>query len=196
MPVLSLSLRILGGAASVYMLLCFARLMLTWFPGAMTAGAGARFLVRVTEPYLAPFRRIAFLRGAGVDFSPVAALSVLAGVSWALTYASLGALTLGVILSILLRIVWYPVGFLLGFFAVLVLARIVACLARWNSLHPVWRAVDALINPTLFQIKRLLYRNRIVNYMQGLVTGFLALAAARLLLGWGVDALFGLLSKL
>jgi YggT family protein len=46
-------------------------------------------------------------------------------------------------------------------------ARFVAYLARWNSLHPVWRVVDALINPVLYRINRVVYRNRIVNFRQG-----------------------------
>lgn len=194
MPALSIVFRILGGAASVYMLLCIARIFLTWFPGA--SGAGARFLERSTEPYLALFRRLSFLRGAGVDFSPIAALAVLAGLSRALTVASMGTLTLGIGLALVVQVIWDPVGFLLGFFAVLILARIIAYLARWNSLHPVWRAVDAMINPILFQLKRLFYRNRIVHYMQGLVIGLLVLAGLRLLLGWMVSGLLAVLTAL
>lgn len=195
MSTVSTILRILGGAVSAYMILCFARLMLSWFPGG-ERGTGARLLLRITEPYLAPFRRIAFLRGSGMDFSPMAALAVLAGVSWALGYAAAGALTVGTLLALAVRVAWYPAGFLLGFFAVLILARIVAYLARWNSLHPAWRAVDAMINPVLLLVKRVVYRNRIVNYMQGLLTGLLVTAGLRLLLGWLFGMLFAILEKL
>lgn len=79
--------------------------------------------------------------------------------------------------------------------AVLALARIVAYQLRWNSLHPAWRVVDAMVNPVLFKIKALIYKDRIVNYMQGLITGFLVLAAVRLLGGLAIGALSALLLR-
>ena len=53
------------------------------------------------------------------------------------------------VLALVVEVAWSPFGFLLGFFAVLVIARIVAYAARWNSLNPLWRAIDAMINPVL-----------------------------------------------
>lgn len=190
----ALVLRTLGFAVSVYSVLCVARIFLAWFPHAQ--GRGANFLVKATEPYLAPFRRIALFRGGGMDFSPVAALAVLAGLSRALTVASYGVLTWGLGLALFAQAVIEPILFIIGFFAVLALARLVAYLFKWNSLHPLWRAVDALINPVMFWLKRLLYRNRIVNYLQGLVTGFAVLLLARLGLGWLAGRLYALLAAL
>lgn len=187
-------LKVLAFAVSTYSFLCVARIFLAWFPHA--SGTGARMLVRLTEPWLAPFRRISLFRGGGMDFSPVAALAVLTGVSRALMIASYGVLTLGIALSLFAQAVLEPLLFIIGFFAVLVLARIVAYLFKWNSLHPLWRAVDALINPIMFSIKRLLYKDRIVNYLQGLVVGCALLAAARFGLGWLAGMLYRVLAAL
>ena len=194
MTVLAALLRIVSAGLSLYMLACVARIVMTWFPGGL-GGQGAAFLERLTEPYLAFFRRFAFLRGGAMDFSPIAALAVLAALSRALTVASYGALTLGFVLALILETAWSPVAFLLSFMAVLALARIVAYQLRWNSLHPAWRVVDAMVNPVLFKIKALIYKDRIVNYMQGLITGFLVLAAIRLLGGLAVRALSALLLR-
>lgn len=182
MSVLSMVFRLLGAATSIYMLLCVVRIFLSWFPAA-ASGRPAEIVGQVTEPYLSLWRRIPFLVLGGVDFSPIAALAVLSGFSRAFAIASYGAVTVGLILALLVEVVWGPVSFLLGFFMMLIVARIIAYAARWNSLHPIWRAIDAMINPVLFQLKRLVYKDRIVNYMQGLITGALMLFGARVVLG-------------
>jgi YggT family protein len=182
MSALSVVFRLLGAATSIYMLLCIVRIFLSWFPAA-ASGRPAEIVGQVTEPYLSMWRHIPFLVVGGVDFSPIAALAVLSGVSRVFAVASYGAVTIGLILSLLIEVVWGPVSFLLGFFMMLIVARIIAYAARWNSLHPIWRAIDSIINPVLFRLKRLVYKDRIVNYMQGLITGALLLLGARVVLG-------------
>ena len=69
-------------ALTVYAWLIVARMLLTWIqlrPGG-TAYKINKVLVDVTEPYLAPFRRLiptARIGAMGMDFSPVVALLVL-----------------------------------------------------------------------------------------------------------------------
>ena len=191
MGVVSLVFRMLGAATSAYLMLCIVRIFMSWFP-ASSGGRAAELLGRVTEPYLAPWRRVTFLRFGSMDFSPIAALAVLSAASRVFAIASYGSLTPGLVLALVVEMIWSPVSFLLGFFIVLIVARILAYMAHWNSLHPIWRAVDAMINPALYRIQRVIYRNRIVNYMQGLATGVLVLLAARVLLGLA----FGLMIRL
>ena len=186
---------ILGTTTSIYMLLCIVRIFMSWFPAA-AMGRPAEILERVTEPYLSLWSRIPFLKTGGVDFSPIAALAALSGVSRLFAVASYGSLTFGVALALIVEIVWAPIGFLLSFFVVLIALRVIAYLAKWNSLHPVWRAIDAMINPVLFRIKRLVYKDRIVNYMQGLATGAIVLLAARVILGFFFQFVIKFLIKL
>lgn len=188
-------LGLLSAATSIYMLLCVVRVFMSWLPSARL-GKPAELVERATEPYLSWWRRFPVLRSGGVDFSPIAALAALSGLSRLFTVASYGGLSLGVVLALVVEVAWSPFGFLLGFFAVLVIARIVAYAARWNSLNPLWRAIDAMINPVLFRIKRFVYKDRIVNYMQGLITGAVALVGARVLLGMAFGLVIGLLQKL
>lgn len=194
MPVVSTVLRLLGAGTSIYMLVCVARILMSWFP-ASSLGRSGELVSRVTDPYLDLWKRIRFLRAGNVDFSPIVALAALSGLSRILTVASYGALSVGVGLSLVIEVLWSPVAFLLSFFSILVAARIVAYAARWNSLHPAWRTVDAIINPVLWRIKRLVYRDRIVNYMQGLVTGAIALIGTRVTLGLLMGLLLGLLRR-
>jgi len=178
-------------AVNLYMILCIVRIFMTWMPS-LSANPASGIIASATDPYMNLFRRYKIFRAGNVDFSPIAAFALLSAVSAGLSVAARGQLTLGIGLGIIIQVVASPISFLLGFFALLMLARIVAYLAKWNSLHPIWRAIDALVNPVLFRIKRFIYRDRIVNYMQGLITGVLVLGGLR----FAVDIVTGLLKTL
>lgn len=192
----SIILRVLAAAVSLYMLLIMARIILTWFPAALE-GKPMVLLSSATDPYLNLFRGISFLRSGTMDFSPIAALAVLSVLTQILsTAAAYGRITLGIVLALILRAGWSIFAFLFGFLGLAMTARLVAYLARWNSLHPVWRVVDALINPVMFRLNRAIYRDRIVNFRQGLLTGIIILFGLRILGGILVGLLAGLLIRL
>ena len=189
-------LRLLAAVSSLYMLLLIARIILTWFPTALE-GKPMDLLASATEPYLNLFRGISILRSETLDFSPIAALAVMSVVTQILTTAAnYGRVSVGLILALILRAGWSIFAFFFGFLGVAMVARLVAFLARWNSLHPVWRVVDALINPVMFRLNRAIYRDRIVNFRQGLLTGIIVLFGLRIVGGILVGLLQGLLLRL
>jgi len=189
-------MRILGAVVSLYMLLIMARIILTWFPTALQGRALER-LGSVTDPYLNIFRRISFLRSETLDFSPVAALAVLSVMTQIFAAAAaLGHVTVGLVLALVLRAAWSLFAFFFSFLGIAMTARLVAYLARWNSLHPVWRVVDALINPVLFRMNRLIYKNRIVNFRQGLLTGIIVFFGLWFIGGRLIGLAAGLLMRL
>ncbi|MDP3179265.1 MAG: YggT family protein, partial [Spirochaetaceae bacterium] len=154
----SIVARILSAVVTVYMFVCLARVLLSWFPG-METGRGGELLKSVADPYMGYFRRFAVLRSGAFDFSPLAALSVLVVLNDLLTTVAFAMrLSLGLVLGMVLGAAWSAFGFVLSFFAVCALMRIVAFAARWNSLHPVWMLVDSMLNPVLYRINRLFYR--------------------------------------
>jgi YggT family protein len=185
--ILSTIARVLNALVIVYVFLCAARVLMSWVPN-LDSGRGGELLARVTDPYLRFFRRFKIFTAGAFDFSPIAALALLAVVNNLLsTLALAGSVSAGLVLALLVGAAWSAVSFILSFFAVLALARMVAYAARWNSLHPLWMVIDSILNPILFRINRLLYRGRIVNYLQGLVTGFVII----ILLWLGGGALVG-----
>lgn len=189
--ILSIVARALNALVIVYVFLCAARVLISWVP-ALDAGKGGAILARLTDPYLNFFRRFRIFSSGAFDFSPIAALALLAVVNDLLsTLAYTGSLSVGLVLGLLVGAAWSAVAFIISFFAVCAVARMVAYAARWNSLHPIWRVIDAILNPVLFRINRLVYRGRIVNYLQGLITGF----AVLLLLRMGGGALLGLVIR-
>ncbi|MBL8967922.1 MAG: YggT family protein, partial [Spirochaetaceae bacterium] len=133
------------------------------------------------------------LRQGRFDFSPIVALAFLAVANNLLTtLAFTGTLSVGIALGMILSALWSAFAFVFSFLSFCALARIIAFAARWNSLHPLWMVLDAMLNPILFRINRVFYRGRIVNYLQGLVTGFAVFVLVRVAGG----ALVGLFVRL
>ena len=177
--ILSVIARVLNAAVIIYIFLCAARVLMSWVPG-LDAGRGGEILARLVDPYLARFRRIRLLSSGGFDFSPIAALATLAVVNDLLTtVAFAGRLSFGLVLGLVVGAAWSAAAFVISFFAVCAVARLIAYAARWNSLHPLWMVIDSMLNPVLFAINRFVYRGRIVNYLQGLITGLVVLVLLR-----------------
>lgn len=85
-------INVVSWVLNLYWYLIFARILLSWFPDVFATSLG-RFILRLTEPYLAPFRRvIPPLRIGGVylDVSVYAAIIVFYfaenGLLWLLGY--------------------------------------------------------------------------------------------------------------
>jgi len=188
--------RILSIAASVYSLLCAIRVFMTWMPQ-WGRSQGSRWLARITDPYLGLFSRISVFRTERFDFSPIAALAVLSVASSTFaTLANTGYITVGFILSLLLQAVWSAVGFMLLFYAVCAIVRLIGYTAHLSNLNPLWDILDAILNPILYRINRSIYRHRAINYMQGLITGVIVLVLLRVAGGALVKLLSSLLVSL
>ena len=190
-------LRFVGGILTVYMVLLFIRILLTWFSGQSTGGRAVEMLHRVTDPYLGWFRRFSFLQTGRIDFSPIAAIIVLVIVlNIVNTLAMYGRITIGIVLALVVSAVGSAFFFIVGFFLLLTLVRAVSVFIGSSSVHPFWLTLDAIINPVLASMQRTFFRNRQLSYRSGLATGTLILAvlffAGRFVLHWFV----GLLSSL
>ncbi|HWP68223.1 MAG TPA: YggT family protein, partial [Rectinemataceae bacterium] len=144
---LSVIARIFGAITSLYMILCALRVFMSWAPS-INVGKMGSFLSSVVDPYLRLFSRIPFFRTERFDFSPIAALTVLSVANNMFsTLAFAGKITLGFFLSLILGALWSALAFVFSFLSACALIRIVVCIARWNSLHPVWVVVDSILNP-------------------------------------------------
>jgi YggT family protein len=173
-----LSARIISLAASIYLMLIFFRILISWFSG-VEFGKPYRMLASVTDPYLNYFRRYRLMQVGAVDLSPLAGMLVLVVVADVFsTFARTGAISLGIILAIILESLWGVIGFVLTLFTVLVVIRFVAALMNASTVHPFIRTVDMIITPVMNLIHRSLFRNRFLTFRMGLaITGALLIAA-------------------
>ncbi|HEY9054876.1 MAG TPA: YggT family protein [Rectinemataceae bacterium] len=191
--VLAILARILGALCSLYMLICSARVLTSWVPG-LDIGKGGAVLASLADPYLHLFSRFRIFRTERFDFSPIAALAILSVANNMFTTLALtGSISVGFLLSLLLGAAWSAFAFILSFLSACALVRVVVYLARWNSLHPIWVVLDAILNPVLRRINSAIYKNKAIDYLQGLITGFLVLILARTIGGTAVKLLSRLL---
>lgn len=187
---------LLGNLAGLYMLLIFIRVMLTWFKGA-GFGRPQEILARITDPYLDWWRRFPVLRAGYFDLSPIAAMAALSlAQSIFGTVARYGRITAGIILWITLSSLWSAASFIIGFFIVVLVLRLIAYLTNQNIYNPFWRVVDAISQPVLYRITRIFFRARLINYLAGIFLSIGVLAALFLAGGILVNLGRGLLLRL
>ena len=191
---MQLVMRIVGSALSLYSIIIFVRIVLSWWSG-VSLGRFYDVLRDITDPYLHWFRRFAFLRLGNVDLSPIAALAVLSiANNIAFVIGNAGRITLGVVFALALQVIWSAISFVLGFFAVIVGLRLLAYVIRANIYHPFWQIIGSISEPVLYRLSRILFRNRLVPFVHSMVIAIAVLAGLTIAVGWGVNLLAGILS--
>jgi len=187
---------ILAGAAGIYSLLLFIRIIISWF-GGIPSSKPMDLLVRVTDPYLDWWRSHLNLRIGFLDFSALAAIvavSVAQNILYSLSNS--GVIKLGYVLAIILLSIWSVVFFILGFFLVILILRLIAYLTNRNTYSPFWRVIDSISQPVLYRLNRIIFGKRIAGYLKGIILSSLLLAALMIAGRFAVPALAGLLLKL
>lgn len=191
---MAITFRIISAVLSIYMILIFVRILLTWFSGPTREGRAVQMLHQLTDPYLTWFRRFRFLQTGRIDFSPIAAVIVLVIVlNVTNTLAVGGSITLGLVLALIASAVGSAAFFVIGFFLLLTVIRTVSVFIGASSIHPFWQTLDTIINPVLSMIQRTLFRNRQLTYRNGLAASSAVLLAVflvgRVLLNWFIRLL-------
>jgi len=154
--------------ASIYSLLCTVRIFFTWVQSLEYSKVG-RFLSKVCDPYL-NFFKIKALRINNFDLSPIIALVVLWGITQILnTFASQSTISLGIILSILVLIIWRVISSVLGFFAIILVVRLIVLLINARTYGTIWDNLDRAISPIIFKMTNMFYKNQSVSFKKSLI---------------------------
>ncbi|MDR2143615.1 MAG: YggT family protein [Treponema sp.] len=165
---------ILAGMISIYMLLIFIRILLSWFSG-LGFGAPMYFLQCICDPYLNWWRRFRIFKNSPVDFSPILALGFLSLARGILTRGAFGRLTLGLTLAFVVNALWVVVSWILFFFTAVLVLRLVAFLGNFNIYSPFWRLVDLVAQPVMYRICRILFPSRIISYLARIIVSIVVL---------------------
>ena len=189
-------MNILAGFTSLYILLIFIRILLTWFSGA-NYGRPMEILSRITDPYLDWFRRFPGLRGGIVDLSPIVAMAVLSVANNIFTtLARFGVIHIGGITAMVLASLWSAVSFILGFFIVVLILRLIAYLTNQNIYGSFWRIIDTISQPVLYRINRFFFRRRLVNYRAVILLSIGTLLGLMIGMGFLIRLAVSLLERL
>jgi YggT family protein len=188
---------LLAGFFGIYSLIIIIRIMLTWFSNVPT-GKITGFLSRITDPYLDWWRRRLNLRVGFVDFSPIVGILVL---SVAQTLCSAvgrqGRISLGVILAVCLSAVWSAVSFFLILCVIILVLRIIAYIGNMDTYSsPFWRVVNAISQPLLYRVNRIMFGRKIVSYKLGIISALVVFIALWIGGRFAVGLLSGILTRL
>lgn len=193
---MQLTLTILSAAISLYLLLLFIRILLTWFQG-VHLGRLYDYLVIITDPYLNFFRRHNPFKSARMDFSAVIAMVVLLIPLQILNQLiGQGSITLGLVLAIILISLWRAVRWIMGFFAILIVIRLIAHVFRVNSVSPFIQTLDMITSPILSWVNTKFFKKRILSLQTGLILSAGTLIVLILLLNSIMNILAGLLFQI
>jgi len=165
----------LATAVSIYSLLIFIRIILSWFSG-MFSGGLFKFLTSITDPYLDWWRNRVTLNIGFLDFSAVIGIVVLGIVQRILHSLSVSeVITLGSILSLILMSAWSIASFILGFCIIILILRLIAYLTNSDIYSQFWSIIDSVSQPILYRLNRIFLGNRIGGYLNGIVRSILVL---------------------
>ncbi len=179
-----------------YLLLLSLRIVLSWFRASLY-GRPWQLLEKATEPYLALFRRIPFLRQGMFDFAPIVAiLLVVVALDLVNELLFYGQLTLGFVLASVASAVWSGLSFLLLLFAVIAAVRLAGFAVRTLRNPGLWRALDLIVQPVASWFSRLLSLGNRVSYPQRLALMAVVLLSAWFFGGIGVRVLLRALRAL
>ena len=158
-------MRIISTILSVYMLIIFIRIMLTWIQPMGGVERVNSFLRRITDPYLNLFRGVKFLSAGRFDFSPVLAILVLVVLqNIALRLAAFGRISLGIVLALIVQAAWSGISFLAFLFIGIMVIRLVGYFISRGRTGTFLQTLDTFIQPLIFRVQRILKPSRPLQY--------------------------------
>lgn len=176
---------------SIYSMLCFVRIILSWIPQ-FSYSKFAQILGKICDPYLNIFRKLP-LHIANLDFSPIIAFIILSGISTILQYiATLQKISLGIILAITLQMIWSAISSILLLFIIILAVRLVVLLLNKDSIG-FWSSLDTMIYKLARPVTKLFFKNKFVNLQTAVIIALISMVILRLLGGFLFTILVNLL---
>lgn len=196
MEIVSVIMKFLGAVVSVYTLLCFIRILLTWIPN-MSYNRFTVFLGRICDPYLNLFRGIRWLIWGSFDFSPAIALCILGAASTLLgNFANAGKVSIGVLLAMIVSLAWSIVSSLLVFLIIVLVVRLLMMIFSKGGEGAFIQAFDRAISSIVFRISSTFYGKKSVTYKKALIVSAITVFAIQIAGGIVISVLTNLIGSL
>lgn len=147
-------LSILAAVLSLYTLLCFIYILMSWFPGAKFTKFG-HVMSSICDPYMNLFRKMSFLRIGNIDFSPIVSIGILSLTSAILAgIQHTGRIFFGGILGTILNSLWGIASSIVGIFTLLIFIRWIVLLINKGrtSYESGWNQIDMILNKMTYKI--------------------------------------------
>lgn len=170
-------LSILAAALTIYTILCFIYIIMSWFPGLRFTAFG-KFITSACEPYMNLFSRRGWLRFGNIDFSPIISIGLLSLASSILGgIQASGRIYFGGIIATILSMIWNIASSLLTILLLLVFVRWIVLIINKNqtSYDSGWNQIDSIINKFTYNIARTFTKNSF-SYRKSLLISWIAIA--------------------
>lgn len=174
---ISTILSILAAALTIYTILCFIYIIMSWFPGLRFTSFG-KFITSACEPYMNLFSRRGWLRFGNIDFSPIISIGLLSLASSILGgIQASGRIYIGGILATILGMIWNIASSLFTILLLLVFIRWIVLMINKNqtSFDSGWNQIDNIINKFSYKIARTFTKNSF-SYRRSLLITWIAIA--------------------
>ena len=171
-------LSILAAVLSIYTLLCFIYILMSWFPGAKFTKFG-HIMTAICEPYMGLFRKMSFLRIGNIDFSPIVSLGILSLASAILAgIQHTGRIFLGGIIGTIINSLWGIASSIVGIFTLLIFIRWIVLLINKGrtSYESGWNQVDMILNKMSYKIAGTITKSGL-SYQKSLLLSWIILLA-------------------
>ena len=169
-------LSVLSAAVTIYTLLCFISIIMSWIPGLKFTAFG-KFISAATDPYMHFFSRWGFLRFGNLDFSPIVSIGLLSLLSSILGgIQATGRIYFGGILANIIFMLWSIISSLLGILFLLILIRWIVLLIKKGQtpFDSGWNQIDILLNKFTYKIAGTFIKGGI-SYQKSLLVSWISL---------------------
>ena len=151
---ISAVLGLLSAAVTIYTILCFVDIIISWFPGAKFTSFG-KAVSAICDPYMNFFSRGGWLTFGNIDFSPILAigvLSVIASILGGIT--ATGHIYLGGILSTVISMLWNVSTSIISILFLIALIRWIVLTVKhgYTPYNSAWNNVDQFLQKLAYRI--------------------------------------------
>jgi len=174
---ISTILSLLSAAVTIFTILCFVDIILSWFPGAKFTAFG-KFISSVCDPYLNLFSRSGLLRFGNVDFSPLISIGILSVISSVLGgIIGTGRIYVGGILATIIYMLWNVCSSIISIIFLVVLVRWIVLLVKHGqtSYDSGWYNFDQFLQKITYKVARTFVKNN-VTYQKSLLLTWISFA--------------------
>lgn len=170
-------LSILSAAVTIYTMLCFVDIILSWVPGVKFTSFG-RFISAICDPFMNLFSNIPFLRFGSVDFSPMISIGLLSIISSVLSgITRTGRIYFGGILASVIYMLWNVISSIGSLLLILIVIRFIVLLVKkgQTSEYSGWAQLDRIIGNLSYKITKTFFKGN-VSFQKSLVVSGIVLA--------------------
>ena len=196
---MSVVLSLLSAFLTVYTVLCFVNIIMSWLPGIKFTAFG-KFISSITDPYLNFFSKWRFLTIGHIDFSPIISIGLLSLASSILSgIQSTGRIYFGGILATVIYMLWQIVSSIFSIFIIFVIIRwVMLLLGKGNSSYnSPWTQIDAFLQNFSYKVAGTFSKNTFsMTYKKSLLITWITLMVLLLLGNILIRILVGLCYKM